>query len=71
MGSDSLVNFHKWHQWQEIAKLAKLVVFPRLKYLKKARLCKALKILGKKKILFMKTKIVDISSSKLRKNYLR
>ena len=71
MGSDNLINFHKWHQWKEIAKLSRIVVFPRSGYLKKILTCKAIKNLGRKKILFMKSKKIDISSSKIRKNYLK
>ena len=71
MGSDSLVNFHKWHQWREIALLCKIVVFPRDGYVKKSFVCKAIKMLGRKKILFMRSKKINISSSKMRKNYLK
>ena len=38
-----------------IANLSKIVVFPRSGYLKKP-FCKAIKTLGKKKILFMRSK---------------
>ncbi len=71
MGSDNLIKFHKWHQWKEIAVLCKIVVFPRIGYLKKTLTCKAIKTLGRKKILFMKSRKIDISSSKIRKNYLK
>ncbi len=71
MGSDNLVNFHKWHEWKKIGDLCKIVIFPRFGYLKKALGSKALKTLGKKRIIFMQSKIIKISSSKIRKNYLR
>ena len=71
MGSDNLIKFHKWDQWKEVANLSKIVVFPRSGYLKKTLTCKAIKTLGKKKILFMRSKKINISSSKLRKNYLK
>ena len=71
MGSDNLIKFHKWHQWKEIAVLCKIVVFPRIGYLKKTLTCKAIKTLGRKKILFMRSKKIDISSSKIKKNYLK
>ena len=71
MGSDNLIKFHRWHQWKEIAVLCEIVVFPRIGYLKKTLMCKAIKALGRKKILFMRSKKIDISSSKIRKNYLK
>ena len=71
MGSDNLVKLHKWHKWKDIAKLSRIVVFPRGGYLKKTLTCKAIKTLGRKKVLFMKSKKIDISSSQIRKNYLR
>ena len=71
MGSDSLTKFHKWDKWREISKLSKIVVFPRSGYFKRSLKCKAMKVLGREKILFMKSKKIDISSSKIRKNYLK
>ncbi len=71
MGADSLVNFHKWHKWKEISNLCKIVVFPRNNYMKKVLTCKAVKTLKKEKILFIRTKKINISSSKIRKNYLK
>ena len=70
MGSDSLLNFHKWHKWKEIAEICKIVVFPRTGYAKKTLLCKAFNTLGKEKIQFIRSKRINISSSKIRKNYL-
>ena len=71
MGSDNLIKFHRWHKWKEIAELCKVVVFPRNGHLKKTLTCKAIKTLGRKKILFVRSKKIDISSSKIRKNYLK
>ncbi len=71
MGSDNLIKFHKWEKWKEIAKLCTIVVFPRSGYDKETLTSKALKTLGRKKILVIKLKKIDISSSKLRENYLR
>ena len=71
MGSDNLISFHKWHEWKKISELVKIVVFPRKGFIKRLPRCKAFKVLGKEKILFMKSKKVDISSSKLRKNYVK
>ena len=71
MGSDNLLKFHRWHKWKEIAGLCKIIVFPRSGYVKKTLTCKTIKVLGRKKILLMKSKKIDISSSKIRKNYLK
>ena len=71
MGSDNLLKFHKWHDWQKISDFCKIVVFPRNGYLKQIFKCKAYNYLGKEKIKFIKSKRINISSSKLRKNYLK
>jgi len=70
MGSDSLLNLHKWDDWKKFKYMCNIVVFPRLGYFNKTFRSKAYKFLGKENIIFLKSKIVDISSSKLRKNYL-
>ena len=71
MGSDNLVKFHKWDQWKKIANLCRIAVFPRTGYIKKVLTCKAIKTLGRNKILFLRSKKIEISSSKIRKNYLK
>tara|TARA_B100001741_G_C16509740_1_gene579065 strand:- start:311 stop:859 length:549 start_codon:yes stop_codon:yes gene_type:complete len=71
MGSDSLLNFHRWHKWKEIAEICKIVVFPRTGYTKKTLLSEAIKTLGREKIQFIRSKSINISSSKIRKNYLK
>ena len=70
MGSDNLINFHKWDQWKNFQKLCIIVIFPRKGYFKKMLLSKAYSFLREDKIIFLKSKIVNISSSKIRKNYL-
>ena len=70
MGSDNLIDFHKWAKWKSFQKLCTIVIFPRKGYFKKMALCKAYNFLKKDKIIFLKSKIVNISSSKIRKNYL-
>ena len=37
VGSDSLINFHKWTSWKKIVKLTKLIVFSRRGYDKKSK----------------------------------
>ena len=51
--------------------LCKIVVFPRTGYMKKLINCIAVKSLGVEKILFIRSKRINISSSKIRKNYLK
>ena len=70
MGSDSLLEFHKWDSWNKFEDLCNIVIFHRQGYLKKILACKAYKLLGKNKIKFLNSKIAKISSSKIRKNYL-
>ena len=53
-----------------IQKYCTIVVFPRKGYLKKMLISKAYRLIKKDKLIFLKSKIADISSSKIRKNYL-
>lgn len=71
IGSDNLQNFHKWKKWREIPKLCQIAVFPRRGYVKNSLNSKAFKAFGKSNFLILKSKMVNISSSKLRKNYLK
>ncbi len=71
IGSDNLQNFHKWKKWREILKLCQIAVFPRRGYVKNSLNSKAFKAFGKSNFLILKSKMVNISSSKLRKNYLK
>ena len=65
IGSDNLIQFHKWKSWKKIVKLAKLIVFSRRGYDKKSKKSKVAKYL-KNKIIFIKNKPILISSTKLR-----
>ena len=71
MGSDNLIGFHKWKKWREIVKLTKLVVFSRKGFDLKSKKSVIVRHLSQNKILYIKNSKVDISSSKIRKNYLR
>jgi len=71
IGSDNLQNFHKWKKWREIPKLCRIAVFSRRGYVKNSLNSKAFKAFGKSNFLILKSKMVNISSSKLRKNYLK
>ncbi len=70
IGSDNLINFHKWKSWKKVAKITQLVIFPRKNYDKKAQKSITVNQLGIDKILFIKNKKINISSSQIRKNYL-
>ena len=71
IGSDNLVKFHKWKKWREIVKLSKLVVFSRKGFDKMAKKTIKLKKFRNREIIYIKNEKIDISSSKIRKNYLR
>ena len=70
VGSDILLKFHRWHSWKRIVKLTKLIVFSRKGYDKKNKKSIVTKYL-KNKIIFIKNKPIDISSSNLRKKALK
>tara|TARA_E500000331_G_scaffold237975_1_gene228333 strand:+ start:2198 stop:2725 length:528 start_codon:yes stop_codon:yes gene_type:complete len=70
IGADNLISFHLWNNWKQIVKLSKLVVFPRTGYDKKAKKSVIVNHLNKKNIIFIKTKRINISSSKIRRYYL-
>jgi nicotinate-nucleotide adenylyltransferase len=65
IGSDNLIQFHKWKNWKKIVKLTKLIVFSRKGYDKKSRKSVVAKYL-KNKIIFINNKPITISSTKLR-----
>ena len=65
IGSDNLIQFHKWKSWKKIVKLTKLVVFSRRGYDRKSKKSVVAKYL-KNKIIFINNKPIIISSSNLR-----
>ena len=71
LGSDNLVYFHKWTSWKKIVKLAKLVVFSRKGYDKKSKESIVVKYLNKKNIIFINNRLINISSSNIKENYLK
>jgi nicotinate-nucleotide adenylyltransferase len=71
LGSDNLLNFHKWTSWKKIAKLVKLVVFSRKGYDKKSKESIVVNYLNKTRIKFINNKLINISSSNIKKRYLR
>ncbi len=69
LGSDNLINFHKWKSWKKIVKLTKLVVFSRKGYVKRVKDSKVVKYLNIKNIIFMNNKLINISSTSLKRDY--
>ena len=67
IGSDSLINFHKWYKWKLISHKCNILVFDRHGFKKKSLKSVAFKHLKQKNLKFVKFKKVNISSSKLRK----
>ncbi len=65
IGSDNLIKFHEWKSWKKIVKLSKLIVFSRKGYDMKGKKSKVAKYL-KNKIIFIKNKPINISSTKLK-----
>tara|TARA_B110000967_G_scaffold185096_1_gene205081 strand:+ start:639 stop:1166 length:528 start_codon:yes stop_codon:yes gene_type:complete len=65
IGSDNLVNFHKWKDWKLLPKLSQIVVFSRKDYDKKAKKSAITKQV--KNIIFFKNKSINISSTQIRK----
>ena len=65
LGSDNLLNFHKWTSWQKIVKLSKLIVFSRKGYDRKGMRSIVVKNF-KNKIIFIKNKPISISSTLLK-----
>ena len=66
IGSDNLVDFHKWKSWKKIVKLVKLVVFSRKGYDRKGMKSIVAKNF-KNRIIFIKNKPISISSTQLKK----
>ena len=65
IGSDNLIRFHKWKSWKKIVKLVKLIVFSRRGYDRKGMKSMVVKNF-KNKIVFIKNKHIEISSSQLK-----
>jgi len=68
IGSDNLIKFHKWKNWKLLSELVKIVVFSRKDYNKKAK--KSVMMKQVKKIIFIKNKSINISSTQIRKGSL-
>ena len=66
IGSDNLINFHKWKNYKELLKMSNLVVFSRKGFDTKARKSVIMRHLKSKNIKFFKNLKIDISSTQLR-----
>ena len=66
IGSDNLIQFHKWKSWKKILKLIKLIVFSRRGYDKKGMKTTVVKNF-KKRVIFIKNKPIFMSSTQLKK----
>jgi nicotinate-nucleotide adenylyltransferase len=71
IGSDILIELHKWKSWKKLVKLTKLVVFSREGYDKKSKNSTVVKFLKNKNITFIKNKPIVISSSLIRKKLIK
>ena len=67
MGSDNLAKFHKWYNWVKIPKIAKIAVFPRKNYTNKSINQIVSKRLNKRDFIRINSKLINISSSLIRK----
>ena len=61
MGSDNLINFHKWDNYKKLLKLTNLVVFSRKGYDTKAKKSVIMKHLKQKNIKFVNNLKINIS----------
>ena len=66
IGSDNLITLHNWKNWELLLNLTEIVVFSRKDYDKKAKKSVIMKRVNK--IIFIKNKPINISSTQIRKN---
>ena len=66
IGSDILIELHRWKSWKKLVKLTKLVVFSRKGYDKKSKNSIVVRDLKNKNITYIKNKPILISSSFIR-----
>ena len=66
IGSDNLLQFHRWKNWKKIVKLVNLIVFSRKGYDRKGMKTIVAKNF-KNRIIFIKNKPISISSTQLKK----
>ena len=66
IGSDILLELHKWKSWKKLVKLTKLIVFSRKGYDKKGKISTVVKYLKNKNIIYIKNKPILTSSSSIK-----
>ena len=66
IGSDNLINFHKWKNYKQLIKMSILVVFSRKGFDTKAKKSVIMRRLKSKNIKFFKNLKINVSSSQLR-----
>ena len=71
IGSDILIELHKWKSWKKLVKLTKLVVFSSKGYDKKSKNSIVAKFLKNKNIIYIKNKPINISSTLIRKKIIK
>ena len=71
IGSDILIELHKWKSWKKLVKLTNLVVFSRKGYDKKSKKSIVAKYLKNKNITYIKNKPIVISSTSIRKKLVK
>jgi nicotinate-nucleotide adenylyltransferase len=71
IGSDILIELHKWKSWKKLVKLTQLVVFSRNGYDKKGKNSLVAKYLKNKNIIYIKNKPILISSTFIKKKILK
>ena len=71
IGSDILLELHKWKSWKKLVKLTKLVVFSRKGYDMKGKNSIVVKYLKNKNITFIKNKPIVISSTFIRNKLIK
>ena len=71
MGSDILIELHKWKSWKKIVKLTKLVVFSRKGYDKKSKNSIVAKYIKNKNIIYINNKPIIISSTSIRRKFYK
>ena len=70
IGSDNLINFHKWKNYKQLIKMSILVVFSRKGFDTKAKKSVIMKYPESKNIKFFMNLKINISSTKLRKKII-
>ena len=71
IGSDILIELHKWKSWKKLVKLTKLVVFSRKGYDKKGKNSFVAKYLKNKNIIYINNKPIVVSSTLIRKKLIK